>query len=156
MLITIALMALGMLMLAACPSYAAIGGWAQVIVIAGRLIQGLALGGEVGPSTAYLLESAPPAKRGFVTSWQIAIQGSAALFAGIVATILALIVGDQAMSAWGWRVMFALGLCVVPVGLVIRATCRDRRRRGGSPTASSRRSRFRAAPACASMAACWV
>ena len=49
MLITIALMALGMLMLAVTPSYAAIGVWAQVIVIAGRLIQGLALGGEVGP-----------------------------------------------------------------------------------------------------------
>ncbi|MCJ2022230.1 MFS transporter [Methylobacterium sp. E-065] len=121
MLITIALMALGMLMLAVCPSYAAIGGWAQVIVIAGRLIQGLALGGEVGPSTAYLLEAAPPDRRGFVTSWQIASQGCAALFAGIVATTLALVVGDQAMSEWGWRLMFVLGLGVVPVGLVIRS-----------------------------------
>ncbi|MEL6063793.1 MULTISPECIES: MFS transporter [unclassified Methylobacterium] len=121
MLITIALMALGMLMLAACPPYAAIGGWAQVIVIAGRLIQGLALGGEVGPSTAYLLEAAPPDRRGFVTSWQIASQGCASLFAGIVATTLALVFGDQAMNAWGWRLMFVLGLGVVPIGLVIRS-----------------------------------
>jgi len=121
MLITIGLMALGMLMLAVCPSYAAIGGWAQVIVIAGRLIQGLALGGEVGPSTAYLLEAAPPDRRGFVTSWQIASQGCAALFAGIVATTLALVVGDQAMNDWGWRLMFVLGLGVVPVGLIIRS-----------------------------------
>jgi len=121
MLITIALMALGMLMLAVCPSYATIGGWAQVIVIIGRLVQGLALGGEVGPSTAYLLEAAPPDRRGFVTSWQIASQGCAALFAGIVATALALFVGDQAMSDWGWRLMFLLGLGVVPVGLVIRS-----------------------------------
>ncbi|WP_342105854.1 MFS transporter [Methylobacterium sp. SI9] len=121
MLITIGLMALGMLLLAACPPYAAIGGWAQVIVIAGRLIQGLALGGEVGPSTAYLLEAAAPERRGFVTSWQIASQGCAALFAGIVATILALVVGDQAMNAWGWRLMFVLGLAVVPVGLIIRS-----------------------------------
>jgi MFS family permease len=52
MLITIALMAVGMLMLALAPSYATLGGWAQAIVVAGRLIQGLALGGEVGPSTA--------------------------------------------------------------------------------------------------------
>ena len=121
MLITIALMAVGMLMLAACPAYATIGGWAQVIVIAGRLVQGLALGGEVGPSTAFLLEAAPPEKRGFVTSWQIASQGCAALFAGIFATALALVLGDQAMAQWGWRLMFALGLCVVPVGLVIRS-----------------------------------
>lgn len=121
MLVTIALMALGMLMLAACPGYAQIGGWAQAIVIAGRLIQGLALGGEVGPSTAYLLEAAPPKHRGFVTSWQIASQGCAALFAGLLATALALTIGDAAMAEWGWRVMFLVGLAVVPVGLVIRS-----------------------------------
>ncbi len=121
MLVTIALMALGMLMLAACPGYAQIGGWAQAIVIAGRLIQGLALGGEVGPSTAYLIEAAPPRHRGFVTSWQIASQGCAALFAGLLATALALTIGDAAMAQWGWRVMFLVGLAVVPVGLVIRS-----------------------------------
>ncbi len=121
MLITIALMAIGMLMLAAAPGYATLGGWAQVIVIAGRLIQGLALGGEVGPSTAYLLEAAPQPHRGFVASWQIASQGCAALFAGLIASALGLVVGEAAMAAWGWRVMFLLGIGVVPVGLVIRS-----------------------------------
>jgi MFS family permease len=120
MLITIALMALGMLMLAATPSYAQIGVWAQVIVIAGRLIQGLALGGEVGPSTAYLLEAAPQDHRGFVASWQIASQGCAALLAGVLAKALVFFIGDAAMGAWGWRVMVLFGLAVVPVGLVIR------------------------------------
>ena len=120
MLITIALMAVGMIMLAVTPSFASIGVWAQVIVIAGRLIQGLALGGEVGPSTAYLLEAAPPAHRGFIASWQIASQGCAALFAGIVASALAFVVGEPAMADWGWRVMVLLGVSVVPVGLVIR------------------------------------
>ncbi len=121
MLLTIGLMAVGMLMLAACPGTAVLGGWAQVIVIAGRLIQGLALGGEVGPSTAYLVEAAPPESRGFVASWQIASQGCAALFAGVFATGLTLVLGDAAMADWGWRVMFGLGLLVVPVGLVIRS-----------------------------------
>lgn len=121
MLITIALMAVGMLMLAACPGYVTLGGWSQVIVIVGRLIQGLALGGEVGPSTAYLLEAAPPNHRGFVASWQIASQGCAALIAGIVASALTYAVGDAAMGDWGWRVMFALGIGVVPVGLIIRS-----------------------------------
>lgn len=121
MLITIALMAVGMLMLALTPGYAVLGGWAQAIVIVGRLIQGLALGGEVGPSTAYLLEAAPPKQRGFVASWQIASQGCAALIAGVAATLLTLTVGDQAMAEWGWRGMFLLGLTVVPVGLVIRS-----------------------------------
>ena len=120
MLLTIALMALGMLMLAVTPGTAAIGWPAQAIVIAGRLIQGLALGGEVGPSTAYLLEAAPPRHRGFIASWQIASQGCAALFAGLVASALALAVGEGAMGQWGWRAMVLLGLAVVPVGLVIR------------------------------------
>ena len=127
MLITIALMAVGMLMLALAPGYNAssyapgIGTWAQVIVIVGRLIQGLALGGEVGPSTAYLLEAAPARRRGFIASWQIASQGCAALFAGIVASLLTLTIGGAAMGAWGWRIMFLLGIAVVPVGLVIRS-----------------------------------
>ena len=121
MLITIALMATGMLMLAAAPGYATLGVWAQAIVIAGRLVQGLALGGEVGPSTAYLLEAAEPSRRGFVASWQVASQGCAALVAGLVASALTWAFGDGAMGAWGWRAMFALGIAVVPVGLVIRS-----------------------------------
>ena len=121
MLVTIALMALGMLMLAATPGYATLGVWSQVLVIAGRLIQGLALGGEVGPSTAYLLEAAPSEHRGFVASWQIASQGCAALIAGIAASGLTLALGESAMAQWGWRVMFLAGLAVVPVGLIIRS-----------------------------------
>ncbi|MDE1900097.1 MAG: MFS transporter [Alphaproteobacteria bacterium] len=121
MLLTILLMAIGMLMLAAAPGYDVLGGWAQVIVIIGRLIQGFALGGDVGPATAYLLESAPPHRRAFVTSWQIASQGCAALFSGLAASLLAHLFGDAAMGMWGWRVMFALGLVIVPVGFVIRA-----------------------------------
>ena len=120
MLITIALMAIGMLLLAATPGYATLGVWAQALVILGRLIQGLALGGEVGPSTAYLLEASPPAKRGFVASWQIASQGCAALFAGLLGSGLVLLVGQGAMDVWGWRLMVLVGVAVAPVGLVIR------------------------------------
>ncbi len=137
MLITIALMAIGMLMLAACPGTASIGGWAQVIVIVGRLIQGLALGGEVGPSTAFLIEAAPARHRGFVTSWQIASQGCAALFAGLFATVLTLILGEAAMADWGWRLMFGLGLLVVPVGLVIRSHLPETAGEGHDPAAAA-------------------
>ena len=120
MILTIAMMAAGMLMLAVTPGYAVIGVWAQVIVIAGRLIQGFALGGEVGPSTAYLLEAAPPDHRGFIASWQVASQGIASLFAGTVGFVLAKTLSDHAMGEWGWRVPFLLGVAIVPVGLVIR------------------------------------
>ena len=64
MLLTITLMAVGMLILVLTPGYATIGYAAPVLIVLGRLLQGFALGGEVGPSTAYLLEAAPPGRRG--------------------------------------------------------------------------------------------
>ncbi len=120
MLTTITLMAIGMIIIAATPGYATLGIWSQVIVIIGRLIQGFALGGEVGPSTAYLLEAAPPDRRGFITSWQIASQGCAALFSGLIASGLTLLIGTKAMGDWGWRLMFIIGVGIVPVGFIIR------------------------------------
>ncbi len=71
-----------------------------------------------------------------MASWQIASQGCAALFAGIVATALALVIGDAAMAGWGWRVMFFLGLAVVPVGLVIRSHLPETAGEGEDPKAA--------------------
>ncbi len=122
MLLTIVLMAVGMLMLAATPRFATIGWAAPAIVIAGRLIQGFALGGEVGPTTAYLLEAAPASRRGLFASWQPASQGLAALFAGIIGLPLAAVLGGESMQAWGWRIPFLIGVAIVPVGLFIRST----------------------------------
>ncbi len=120
MLLTIALMAVGMLMLAATPRFATIGWAAPAIVITGRLIQGFALGGEVGPTTAYLIEAAPASRRGLFASWQPASQGLAQLFAGLIGLPLAAVLGGGAMRDWGWRVPFLVGVAVVPVGLFIR------------------------------------
>ena len=120
MMLTIALMAIGMLMLALTPGYATIGLAAPVLVVIGRLIQGFALGGEVGPSTAYLIESAPPGRRGLYASWQIASQGLATLCAGTIGVLLSLGLSADQMQAWGWRIPFLLGLLIIPVGIYIR------------------------------------
>ena len=120
MILTIALMAVGMLMLALTPGYDTIGVAAPILVVLGRLIQGFALGGEVGPSTAYLIESAPAGKRGFYASWQLASQGIAILAAGTIGLILSLILSSAQMQLWGWRIPFLLGLLIIPVGLYIR------------------------------------
>ena len=82
MLLTIALITIGTIGMALTPSYASIGLAAPIIVIACRLVQGLALGGEVGPSTTYLIEIAPQGRRGLYGSWQLASQGIASLAAG--------------------------------------------------------------------------
>src|SRR5690242_15819590 len=102
MMLSIALMAAGMVLLAATPSYAVIGVAAPVVVVIARLVQGFALGGEVGPSTAYLLEAAPGGKRGRYAVWQIASQGAAMALAGIFGVMLSLTLDDSAIEAWGW------------------------------------------------------
>ncbi len=120
MLLTIALMAVGMLVIAATPPYAVIGPAAPVLLVLARLVQGFALGGEVGPATAYLLEAAPSARRGLYASWQFASQGMSTLASGLLGVLLSQMLSPSAMQAWGWRVPFLLGLAIVPVGLIIR------------------------------------
>lgn len=125
MLLTIVLMAVGMTILVATPSYATIGLAAPVLVVCGRLIQGFALGGEVGPSTAFLLESAPPGRRGLYASWQLASQGAAILAAGLAGVVLSLWLSAEQMQAWGWRIPFVLGLSIIPVGIYIRGNLEE-------------------------------
>lgn len=120
MLLTIALITTGTLGLAATPSYESIGIAAPIIVVFCRLIQGLALGGEVGPSTAYLLEIAPPGRRGLYGSWQLASQGVSSLAAGIVGVSLTLSLSPEQMLAWGWRLPFLLGLLLIPIAIFLR------------------------------------
>lgn len=118
--LTIALMTVGTMGVALTPSYAAIGIAAPIILVTARLVQGLALGGEVGPSTALLLEAAPPGKRGAYVSWQGASQGMATLLAGLTGLALALLLDEKDMAAWGWRIPFLFGLAIIPVGIYIR------------------------------------
>jgi MFS family permease len=120
LMLTISLMTVGTLGLVLTPSYASIGLAAPVILIVARLVQGLALGGEVGPSTAVLLECAPVDRRGLFVSWQSASQGVAIFAAGLVGLTLSTILDKQQLAAWGWRIPFALGLLLLPVGLYIR------------------------------------
>lgn len=120
MLLTIALITLGTLGLALTPSYERIGLAAPIIVVVCRLIQGLALGGEVGPSSAFLIEAAPAGRRGLYASWQLASQGIAGLVAGVFGLALTSLLSPAEMLAWGWRVPFLVGLLLVPLALYLR------------------------------------
>ncbi len=120
MLLTIGLITAGTMGLALTPSYESIGIAAPIIVVLCRLVQGLALGGEVGPATSYLIEIAPPGKRGLYGSWQLASQGVASLMAGIVGVALTLNLSPEDMQAWGWRVPFVLGLLLIPIAIFLR------------------------------------
>lgn len=120
MLLTIVLITIGTLGLAITPSYESIGLAAPIAVIFCRLVQGLALGGEVGPSTAFLIEIAPENKRGLYGGWQLASQGMAALIAGSFGMLLSSILLPKELQAWGWRIPFAFGLLLIPVAIYLR------------------------------------
>jgi len=120
MLATFTLMGLAIAGLALTPSYASIGVAAPVLVILFRLLQGFALGGEVGPTTAFMAEAAPEERRGFYLSLQYTTQDCATLVAGFVGLALASSLSDAQLTDWGWRVAMLLGVTIVPFGLWVR------------------------------------
>ena len=99
MLLSFALIGVSTLGVAVTPSYAAIGLAAPILVIAFRLVQGFALGGEVGTSTAFLAEAAPAARRGLYISLQYAGQGASTLLAGAIGVALAAMMDDTALAS---------------------------------------------------------
>jgi len=120
MIFSFATMGVAMLGIALTPSYAAIGITAPILVIIFRLIQGFALGGEVGSSTTFLVEAAPADRRGLYVSLQKVGQDAAFLVAGLLGFGLSYFLSDGQLSSWGWRVVFVVGALTVPLGLVLR------------------------------------
>jgi MFS family permease len=121
MMLTVGLMAVGMLVVALTPSFATIGLAAPILVVLARLVQGFALGGEVGPATSFLIEAAPANERGLYASWQLASQGLSTLIAGAIGLGLSLTLSEQDMADWGWRIPFLLGILIIPVALIMRS-----------------------------------
>jgi MFS family permease len=122
MLLSLCLIGVAVTGLSLTPSYASIGTLAPILVIVFRLLQGFALGGEVGPSTAFLLETAPPSRRGLYVSLQAASADAAGFIAGVVGVILASTLDAAQLDAWGWRVAQLLGVCIIPFAFVLRRT----------------------------------
>lgn len=118
--ISLWLMGLGIAGLALTPSYASIGWPAPAIVILARLVQGFALGGEIGPSTALLVEAADDANRGLVASLQRVTQLGAGGIGAAVGLTISLALSEAQVSAWGWRLALGLGLAIVPYAAWVR------------------------------------
>jgi MFS transporter, MHS family, alpha-ketoglutarate permease len=125
MTLAIALSSLGCLMIALVPTYAAVGMLASVILLAARLIQGLAHGGELPSSQTYLSEMAPPEKRGF---WATLIYTSGTigvLFGTALGAVLTVVLSTESMHAWGWRVPFIIGAAMGLYALYMRTQLRE-------------------------------
>lgn len=120
MLFTFALMGFSIAGLALTPAHASIGMAAPVLALVFRLAQGFALGGELGPTTAYLMEAAPAHRRGLYVSLQNATQYAAVLGVGLVGTLLTSLMPEDAFAAWGWRLAMLLGALVIPFAYRLR------------------------------------
>ena len=118
--LSIVLMTIGTGLMTVMPSYGSIGLLAPVLVIAARLLQGFSVGGEFGSSTAFLVEHRPD-RPGYFASWQWSSQGLAALIATGFGVLLTTTMSAVDLQAWGWRIPFAFGLLIGPVGYYIRS-----------------------------------
>lgn len=139
MYLSFTLMGLGMLGVTLTPSYAQIGLAAPVLLITFRLVQGFALGGEVGPTTAFLIEAPPASRRGFYGSLQSASQYLATLVAGAVGTLLAALLPRSDLASWGWRVAFFAGAAIIPFGLMVRRSLPETLDHAAAPPARALR-----------------
>ncbi|BCF97591.1 MFS transporter [Paraburkholderia sp. PGU19] len=120
MSLTLWLMTLGSAIIAFAPTYASIGLAAPVLVILARLIQGFALGGEIGASTSLLMEYGSDRTRGFYGSWQFVSQGLNTVVGSLLGVALAAMLSTHALESWGWRVPFVIGMAMGPIGVYIR------------------------------------
>ncbi|MDN7715850.1 MFS transporter [Burkholderia gladioli] len=123
--LVILLMTAGIFLIAAAPTYAAIGIGAPLLIVFGRLLQGFSAGGEFGSATAMLIEAAPRGRRGFYGSWQMSSQSAALLAGALVGTLVTHGLSSEALHAWGWRVPFLLGLLIGPIGYYLRRHLAD-------------------------------
>ncbi|MDZ5458865.1 MFS transporter [Azohydromonas lata] len=124
-LVTILLMGLSTFIVGILPSYASVGVAAPVMLIALRLLQGLALGGEYGGAATYVAEHAPHGKRGAYTSW---IQTTATL--GLFLSLVVILgtrtaMGEEVFADWGWRVPFLLSIVLLAVSVWIRLSMNE-------------------------------
>lgn len=119
-LVTIVIMGLSTFIVGLLPNAATIGFAAPVILIALRLAQGLALGGEYGGAATYVAEHSPQGKRGYYTSF---IQTTATL--GLFLSLLVILftrtaLGEADFAAWGWRIPFLVSIFLLGISVWIR------------------------------------
>jgi len=125
LIVTLALMALGTVLIAFVPGYATIGLLAPFIVLVGRLIQGFSAGVELGGVSVYLSEMATPGHKGFYVSWQSASQQVAIIVAAAIGYELNVWLAPADIAAWGWRIPFFIGCMIVPLIFFIRRSLQE-------------------------------
>jgi MFS transporter, MHS family, alpha-ketoglutarate permease len=120
LVIAVLMMSFGSLMVACLPTYATIGVAAPVLLTVARIIQGISVGGEYGTSAAYMSEVARASRRGFYASFQYVTLIGGQLLATVVLAVLQVLLSQDELKAWGWRIPFAIGALAALVALYVR------------------------------------
>jgi MFS family permease len=102
------------------PSYNSIGVWAPILLVALRLIQGFAVGGEISGSSAMIMEHAPFGRRGYYASFTMQGVAAGQVLAAAAFLPMATLLPVEAFQTWGWRIPFLLSALVVVAGIIIR------------------------------------
>jgi MHS family citrate/tricarballylate:H+ symporter-like MFS transporter len=120
LLLTLALMSLGILTLTVTPGYMTLGLLSPILVLLGRLVQGFSAGAELGNVSVYLSEIAPPGRKGFYVSWQSGSQQVAVVAAATIGALLSTVLSPAQLNAWGWRIPLGFGCLIVPLIFLLR------------------------------------
>lgn len=123
--ITTGLMAFPMLITAVLPTYQTWGVVSVLLLLLMRMLQGFSVGGEYTGVLVMLLEQAPIKRRGFVTSLATCISGMGVLLSSLTVTLLISLLGSAAMTAWGWRLPFALGFVLAMFAFICQCRMKE-------------------------------
>jgi MHS family proline/betaine transporter-like MFS transporter len=113
-------MGVAMLIMTFTPTYSSIGVSATLLIVIARLLQALSAGGEFGSAASFLIENAPAHRRGIYSALYSSGPAIATLLAAIVGLIITEGMSESVQNSWGWRLPFALGLLIAPVGFYVR------------------------------------
>lgn len=121
MTLSVLLMSFGSLLIALTPTYQTIGIIAPILLLLARLLQGLSVGGEYGVSATYLSEMATKNRRGFYSSFQyVTLIGGQLIALGIQLLLQKVLLTEEELHNWGWRIPFVIGAILSLVALYLR------------------------------------
>jgi len=125
LVVALVTMAMATTLIGLIPSYASIGVFAPMSLIALRCVQGFALGGQWGGATLLIAETAPKQRRGFYGSFGQAGAGTGTILSNLVFLLASAALSQSDFIAWGWRIPFVLSIVMIPIALYIHLRIED-------------------------------
>lgn len=125
LIFSVALMALPTFLIGLLPTYQQIGIWAPMLMVLLRLLQGLAVGGDLPGAITLVSESVLPSQRGYMCSWIFLGVNFGVVLSSVIATLLTLMLNHEQIAAWGWRIPFLLGIVLAIIGVYLRQRIKE-------------------------------